>query len=1346
MVNEARSNAYNIESDVSEWLIQVDKIIERSNMWYKNEKDNGSNGKYFSNKLNFIHHYQVSKKAKKMVKVISQILEKRKMFHQVGYPAPLPRIIGSGSSTTTHGYDQILESRTSLAKQIRDALADHNVNRVGVYGMGGVGKTTLLKQVTPLVMEEKLFDQVIIVNVGQTLGVEGIQAQIGDKLRLELNKKVESKEGRASLIQNKLEMESNILLVLDDLWRGLNLEDIGIPCRSELCKKGCKILITSRDKDVLTNEMDTQVYFEVKPLSEKESWEFFMNMIGGEFDNKCVELIGKEMVRKCGGLPIALATIVKALKGKEEAIWKDALKQLKNPITVDVKGVSDVVYASLKLSYDYLKGEEARLLFLLCSVFPDDYEISVEDLQIYAMGLRLLNQVNTWDEARNRVIKLVDDLKASSLLLESNSRDNHVKMHDTVRDVAIYIASKEANMSTLSYGFGLSEWQEKDRHGSYRAIFGNCHNFYNLPQNLEFPKLELLILDGHDWRGEKLQICDPFFEGMKELKVLNLSRMSFQTLWRSSIYSLENLQTLCMSYCTFNDIDAISHLKKLQILRVDKCSITLLPISMSQLTQLKVLQVSNCPLKVIPPNIISSMLKLQALDICTSFNGWGEEVLYNNKLINNARPSELKCLSHLTNLKLHILDINILADLLFFKNLKLERFVIHIGDLKMSQRLQGCEQYATTLMLKIITSSSQIVSIDHHEVLEILLKQSENLCVEGSMMVTNIHFKPNNGNNYPYLRHLTLTKDSKLRHLIGNGCFAYFPSLEFLSLEKMESLENIVHVQVSTNPFRKLRSIKVISCKRLRYLFSFSIFKGLVDLQKVFIYDCNMMDEIFFMDSEDSTIKAECNCVAFPQLKDLTIIGANNLKTLWHKNGLAPNFFTKLQRISINGCNNLRYIFPSNVVVALVSLNTLVVESCYLLDGIFEMENTSNFKQKDDDDDDDAQVIPLVEVNLKHLPNLKYVWNKDVGKFLKFPRLRDVIAINCPQLQTLFPASLIKHVHQLQNLVVLGIHKMFSEDETSKSMFHEILFPSLTGLSMDTKAMTTNFWLTQFSKSRSFPNLRNLSLMGSYDDEMTTLPLEMTQILYNIKVLNVSFVSQLVQIFSNEEEISNPIQRCADLKKLTLSHLPNLKHVWKDNIQMTILFDNLEAIHVEECGKLKCLVPPSSITFSNLKYLSVDRCHELMNLLCFSIAKSLSKLEKLRISECQGMSSILAKGEGEEGKDEIVFSKLVELKVDDLPRLESFYFGKCTIKLPCLKKLIINKCPEVKLFSHGIISTPELQYLKIRQHDKVQISLKHDLNFIIYNIWLEDDCIRSIKSLFTQEAINSHFGGVCFKG
>ncbi|KAL0540497.1 hypothetical protein IC582_020505 [Cucumis melo] len=136
-----------------------------------------------------------------------------------------------------------------------------------------------------------------------------------------------------------------------------------------------------------------------------------------------------------------------------------------------------------------------------------------------------------------------------------------------------------------------------------------------------------------------------------------------------------------------------------------------------------------------------------------------------------------------------------------------------------------------------------------------------------------------------------------------------------------------------------------------------------------------------------------------------------------------------------------------------------------------------------------------------------------LAKFLKFPRLRDAIAINCPQLQTLFLASLIKHVQQLQNLVILGIHQMFSEAETSNSMFQEILFPSLSGLSMDTKTMTRNFWLAQFSKPESFPNLRNLSLMGSCGDDITTLPLEMTRVSYNIKVLNVSFASQLVQIF-----------------------------------------------------------------------------------------------------------------------------------------------------------------------------------------------------------------------------------------
>lgn len=116
-------------------------------------------------------------------------MNKRNRFVEVGYRAPLP----DTQNTIIPGGYQVLESKTSLATQIKNALAKPEVNKVGVYGMGGVGKTYLLNEVKKLVLkgEHKLFDRVIEVSVGQSNGVIQIQEQIGDALNIQLPKSKE---------------------------------------------------------------------------------------------------------------------------------------------------------------------------------------------------------------------------------------------------------------------------------------------------------------------------------------------------------------------------------------------------------------------------------------------------------------------------------------------------------------------------------------------------------------------------------------------------------------------------------------------------------------------------------------------------------------------------------------------------------------------------------------------------------------------------------------------------------------------------------------------------------------------------------------------------------------------------------------------------------------------------------------------------------------------------------------------------------------------------------------------------------------------------------------------------
>jgi len=184
-------------------------------------------------------------------------------------------------------------------------------------------------------------------------------------------------------------------------------------------------------------------------------------------------------------------------------------------------------------------------------------------------------------------------------------------------------------------------------------------NFLN---EMGCPELTFLCLGG---RGHPLQISDTFFDGTGKLKVLDLTKMQLSSL-PSSLCLLRNLQTLCLDQCVLGDIAVIGELKNLAILSLLQSHISQLPREIRLLTRLRLLDLSHCSkLKVIPPNVLSSLIALEELYMGNSFVQWEAEGL------NNASLAELKNLSHLITLEIHIPDANNLPKDLLFE--KLER-------------------------------------------------------------------------------------------------------------------------------------------------------------------------------------------------------------------------------------------------------------------------------------------------------------------------------------------------------------------------------------------------------------------------------------------------------------------------------------------------------------------------------------------------------------------------------------------------------------------------------------------------------------------------------------------------
>ncbi|KAK3445537.1 hypothetical protein EUGRSUZ_A01549, partial [Eucalyptus grandis] len=391
-----------------------------------------------------------------------------------------------------------------VMNEIVDAIREEEISIVGVYGMGGVGKTTMMKEVIKTVEKENLFDEV---NLNFTM----IQDEMAGMLGLDLDKRGEI--GRAGRLRARL------------LERVLDLEAIGIPYGIS-----CKILMTSRSEDVCKN------------MKKTESWNLFQKMAGDVVVSPDLRDIARAVLEECGGLPFAIATIGKALGHKEKHIWEDVLKQLRKSTISSFTEMQEFVFSRMELNYKYLSSEEAKSCFLPCWLFPEDFDIPITYLVNYGRSLRVYKGVYTLIETRSRVLALVDKSISSCLLLTSDQGDC-VKMHDIVWTTAISVASEEKAF-LVSCDSDMEQWPTEDTGQDWHAISLLFDHLPNHSCEWNHPKLKLLQMT---CTNTSQTLLDNLFRGTKELKVLTLLGLSIQRA-PSSLQFLLNLQTLRLEF------------------------------------------------------------------------------------------------------------------------------------------------------------------------------------------------------------------------------------------------------------------------------------------------------------------------------------------------------------------------------------------------------------------------------------------------------------------------------------------------------------------------------------------------------------------------------------------------------------------------------------------------------------------------------------------------------------------------------------------------------------------------------------------------------------------------------
>ncbi|XP_058191981.1 probable disease resistance protein At5g43730 [Rhododendron vialii] len=420
---------------------------------------------------------------------------------------------------------------------VLNKLRDERTQKIGIWGMGGVGKTTILDLLNNYPDVKTIFDFVIWVTVSKSWTIRKLQNEVGMRLSIAINAD-ESNDRVASKLFTGLEGKKYLLL-LDDVWDEVDLRVVGFPNANQ--QNGCKVILTTRKKEVC-RKMGTDAEVPVSVLPNKEAWEMFSCGVGHIATLSTIKPYAQYIVTECGGLPLALKVVCGALRKEENVnVWRNFLRKLRSPATSVTEDLNENVFKVLKVSYDRLKNIDEKKCLLFCGLYPEDSMIEKSRLIGYWKSERIFSGKLTLEQALDEGEAILQALIDASLL-EKCDKDDSVKMHDVVRDMVLAITSLQGEEPTHLVHAGISSKmipEEVEWKNATRISFMNPSECWidlsrtrikSLPTSIS--KLgglrELVLLD-----CENLNALPKEISALKELEVLYVGQSKWEIgFWR----------------------------------------------------------------------------------------------------------------------------------------------------------------------------------------------------------------------------------------------------------------------------------------------------------------------------------------------------------------------------------------------------------------------------------------------------------------------------------------------------------------------------------------------------------------------------------------------------------------------------------------------------------------------------------------------------------------------------------------------------------------------------------------------------------------------------------------------
>ncbi|XP_038985481.1 putative disease resistance protein RGA1 [Phoenix dactylifera] len=559
---------------------------------------------FFSPDNQIAFRRKMAHKIKRINKRLGEIAEERSKFHLAE---------GSTSRRTLdrETFSVVIESEVYGRGEDREKIVNFLVSAddksdvlvLPIVGLGGIGKTTLAQLAYNDQRIKEHFDLTSWVCVSDDFSIKAIIKNI-----------IECEASNLEAAQRQLQTKlggRRFLLVLDDVWNEDEAEWERLKTLLRCGKHGSKIITTTRS-DVVARIMGTVAPHRLQSLTSADCWTLFKHRAfgpGREEETPRLVDIGKEIVEKCKGLPLAakaLGSLMSSGRGEEEWLHVRDSELWRLPVN------ENSILPALQLSYDHLPSN-LKQCFAYCSVFPKDYEIERKKL-IQLWIVEGFIQTSDGDMLEEEVgNRYFNSLLWRSFFQDAEKDDRNnittCKMHDLVHDLACSIAGDESSITKVGMKRSIP-------HGCrYSSIlYHYSMSSTALKAAFEAKKLRSLISLNRPWIGIHQEFAIHTMSSLTHLRALDLSGANIKEL-PCTISKLKHLRHLDLSWTSIEALPgSITELHNLRALNLAYCdALKSLPEGMSSMSSLRHLDIHGCRRLICMPRWLGRLTNLQTM-------------------------------------------------------------------------------------------------------------------------------------------------------------------------------------------------------------------------------------------------------------------------------------------------------------------------------------------------------------------------------------------------------------------------------------------------------------------------------------------------------------------------------------------------------------------------------------------------------------------------------------------------------------------------------------------------------------------------------------------------------------